>query len=811
MQNRRPFFRIILRSGRKNLFRVACAEFIDNSISMNKKHQVSLSARPQRTWRCIQALAFVSGGLALAQQVLWTRRMIDLLGAAAGSSARVFSCFFLGLALGAAAGGALARRTKRPWKWIGLAELGVALFCLPMVFLPQWSRELWPWLGPERLTGPVGAGLKTLLSVGLVLPPALFMGFFLPLAVAGRPRNIRTRDPGLRLYVINTLGAVAGILWVTLWLPARFGILNAMLWVIGGNVASAAVYFLLNRLPDLQPTSVPRSAKTSAAGFPPKGLLTLAAVSGAGVLSIEIIALKMVQWVAPLSFFGPGAILASFIGLLVISSALVEQGIRRSPFSDTALLLTALAAGLLLLLTPPLFRFFAPAFSDAGAPGLLVFFIRLMFFTLLVFGPAVLIAGFWFPLAAHKAAETLPDHPETAWAWMLAANGAGGLLGAEFTLQILLPLAGPFPALGILGVIYLFAAWMLLPREAPRSWSVAVGALTLTALPVSFQIFPQLPTVHPSFAPYVLDEHHGREGSVILLDSPRTGRAILLQNQYILGSSLAVPEQERQAHVPLLLHPAPRQTGFIGAGTGISPGGALRHSAVEQVTTAEISAAVLRAADQGFAKENHNLMHHPRSKVVTEDGRTWVAAHIGSFDVLISDLFLPWGPGEGRLYTLEHFHACRRALRKDGLFCLWLPLYQLTDEQTLLILRTFLEVFGEAELFLREREDQTPALGVIGGLRQVNPDTAAERLLEEPGLNDPEITPAQRLLELRLGRIRRTDFPGDVNTLDNLRLELAAGRMRATLYEEAPYLTGERLRAFLEDLPMDRTFSGAPN
>lgn len=47
---------------------------------------------------------------------------------------------------------------------------------------------------------------------------------------------------------------------------------------------------------------------------------------------------------------------------------------------------------------------------------------------------------------------------------------------------------------------------------------------------------------------------------------------------------------------------------------------------------------------------------------MTEDGRTLVAASRGEFDVIVGDLYLPWGSGAGRLYSVEHFRSVRRAL-----------------------------------------------------------------------------------------------------------------------------------------------------
>jgi spermidine synthase len=66
---------------------------------------------------------------------------------------------------------------------------------------------------------------------------------------------------------------------------------------------------------------------------------------------------------------------------------------------------------------------------------------------------------------------------------------------------------------------------------------------------------------------------------------------------------------------------------------------------------------------------------------VVEDGRTYIASTSDRFDVISGDLFLPWAPGESRLYSIEHFQAVRRALKSDGIFCQWLAMNQLTRYQ----------------------------------------------------------------------------------------------------------------------------------
>ncbi len=761
----------------------------------------SVFRTPENARHLISVLCFFSGALALAQQLLWTRRMVDLLGASAGSATRVVGCFFLGLALGAAGGALLAAKTHRPWWWTGMAELGIALLCLPMVLLPWWADGLWPWLGPERLLGWQGGSLKTLLSILLVLPPASMMGFFLPLAVAGWPASNARRDPGLWLYALNTLGAVAGIFLTMGPLLRHFGMVGAMMMVIAGNVISALCYFVLDRnyRPTLPAVSALRSRRY---GRPPARFLWISALSGALVIGVEIIAMTAIQWVAPLSFFAPGTILGVFIALLAVSAFAVETGLLgRRPHENT-LVGVALVAGVLLAIAPVLYHVFAPLFP-AGAPSASMGFFsaKLAMFTLGVFGPAVLAAGLWFPLVAAISGAEAEGSFHLRWGWLLAANGLGGLLGAEFTLRLLMPAFGPFPAMGLLGFAYLIAAWVLSPPKASLSMKGTIwGAIALVMLLMN-TVLPQLPTVHPRFAERVVDESHGREGSFAILDDPAMGRAILMQNQYILGSSRAVYEQERQAHLPLLLHPAPRRVGFIGAGTGISPGGALAHDAVDEVAAAEISSAVARAAAKWFHEENRNFSTHPKARMIVEDGRTWVAAHRDHFDVLVSDLFLPWGPGEGRLYTREHFTAARESLRPDGLFCLWLPLYQLPEPQLQLILDTFLEVFDEALVVQRESRDISPVLGLLAW-KDKPPDPAAllqnlETRMAEDGhrLEDPEMNRVEAIRALWLGRVRQQGNP-PVNTLGNLAVELQAGRTRILEGENAPYLTGGRLQTW---------------
>ena len=149
---------------------------------------------------------------------------------------------------------------------------------------------------------------------------------------------------------------------------------------------------------------------------------------------------------------------------------------------------------------------------------------------------------------------------------------------------------------------------------------------------------------------------------------------ILVNNQYVLGGTRSFLRQQRMALLPAVLHPAPRRVAFIGLGTGISAGGALVDPAVESVTALEISPLVADLSRRYFDEESDHFASDPRAHVVLEDGRIAVAAATDAYDLIVGDLLLPWQVGAGRLYSVEHFRAVRRALAPGGEFCQWLPI-----------------------------------------------------------------------------------------------------------------------------------------
>ena len=168
---------------------------------------------------------------------------------------------------------------------------------------------------------------------------------------------------------------------------------------------------------------------------------------------------------------------------------------------------------------------------------------------------------------------------------------------------------------------------------------------------------------------------------------------------------------------------------LLGIGTGITAGAALLHP-VDHIVALEIVPEVAIAARQDFADVNSRVMDDPRVRVVIDDGRNYLASSPRAFDVIVGDLLVPWRPAEAPLYTQEHFESVRRALTAEGVFCQWLPLYQLSPEQLAIILRTFLDVFPEASLWRGNFIPDEPTLALVGhlGSRPLQPEAIDARV-----------------------------------------------------------------------------------
>jgi spermidine synthase len=150
-------------------------------------------------------------------------------------------------------------------------------------------------------------------------------------------------------------------------------------------------------------------------------------------------------------------------------------------------------------------------------------------------------------------------------------------------------------------------------------------------------------------------------------------------------------------HLPLLLHPAPRDLLLIGLASGVSLGAALRHP-LDAALVVEIVPSVPGAA-RLFERDNGAALDDPRVRVVIDDARSHLMARPDRYDVIASQPSNPWVSGVPNLFTVDFYRLARRRLRPGGLFMQWVQAYRLEPRDLRGVVRSFLEVFPAATLW----------------------------------------------------------------------------------------------------------------
>jgi len=667
------------------------------------------------------ALFLVSGVGALVVETTWLRWLRLLFGASAPAVSATLVAFFTGQALGAALAGRLASRARRPLAWYGALELAAAAACLAVpALLGLVEAALDPVYDALR-TAPAGlAAARYAGALFATLPAALCFGASLPVLAAasiGTPEALGRG--GALLYGTNTAGAALGVALASFVLPEWIG-------VTAGHAAGAGLLALAGAGALLASRALPGPATRPLTGPAPRlrppaaTLRALAALSGLASFAAQVLLVQAFARVLNQSTYAFGAVLIVTLVALAagaLAVAALERTGRVPPASVLAWCLVG--AALAFAAFPAVFVGATDGLAYLGAerpwPAYLWSALGLAAATA---GPALLAAAGVLPALLALAGRAPRDagDPASLAGSLLAWNTTGAIAGALLAPFVLLPALGLWLSLTAVGVLYAVAAIFLVPKtNAGGSRLLRDVALGLGWILVISRGSPLgLPPLRIEPGARLVAAEQSAAGLVAVLE--RDGaRWIQIDNHYALGGSADAVRQERQGHLPLLLHPAPRRVAFLGSATGSSAGAALAHASVERIALVEIVPGVAAAARRFFAEENRGVYDDPRSELVLDDARNFVRATGERFDVIVGDLFVPWQAGTGSLYAREHFAAARERLAPGGIFCQWLPLYQLSAEEVAIVAATFLDVFPDAFALRGDFFAEHPILALVGG------------------------------------------------------------------------------------------------
>ena len=151
-------------------------------------------------------------------------------------------------------------------------------------------------------------------------------------------------------------------------------------------------------------------------------------------------------------------------------------------------------------------------------------------------------------------------------------------------------------------------------------------------------------------------------------------------------------------HLPMLLHPAPKNVFVLGLGSGITSGEILKFPGVEKLTTVELAAEVFEVS-KNFAMDNGRFWENPKHRMVIDDGKTFLRLSKEKFDVISMEPSNIWQEGMAGLFSEEFFRLVKSSLAPGGVVTQWIHIYKVDDLTFNLILKTFSRIFPASSIF----------------------------------------------------------------------------------------------------------------
>ena len=577
-------------------------------------------------------------------------------------------------------------------------ECLVALIALILPLELSALKPVLVWAYRDGAPGLLFPAVRLFSCLIVIFIPALALGATFPLAA-----HWFVRDPGQvgraggALYGANSTGAALGAVAAGFALIPAIGLSGTTLvGVTAGGLAvagallvtqmasrvetahpepfagvSAAVDVKKRAERDRRRTGSVIGHRSTPAVVSRRGLAAVAVgLSGFAGLMYEIAWLRVFAMIVGPTTYAFAATVAAVIAGIAAGSAggAWAAGRARRPAVWLALLLAATA--IVATWASSLAGGFVPRLvaedlvrSAAQGAGLLLQ--RSLLVAALIL-PAALGFGAAFPLAL--ALVTGSEQPIAGRVGTIyAANTSAAVAGSLAAGFIAIPYFGLQHTLTIVSSLLVVDALIVILCAEPSFKARALGfILTLAAIvqmiaasPWDRDLLASGAYKYASSVPQGLDLDtalkagtllYYREGAASTVSVKRlTGtRSLVIDGKVDASSFGDMLTQKALAHLPLLLHPDPKEICIIGLGSGVTLGSALVHP-ISRADIVEISPEVVEAA-RYFADVNLNGLDDPRTHLIVGDGRSHLLLSSRKYDVIISEPSNPWVSGVSGLF-----------------------------------------------------------------------------------------------------------------------------------------------------------------
>ncbi|GIW08329.1 MAG: hypothetical protein KatS3mg060_3134 [Dehalococcoidia bacterium] len=655
----------------------------------------------------------LTGASGLIYQVIWFRILGLTFGVTVQATSAVLAAFMTGLAFGSLLMARYGGRVANPLRVYALAEIVIGLAGFASLWAFDALQPLYRWFAMNVTESlPVLTTARFALAFLIMLIPTTLMGATLPLVVKATSQRggFAANHVGL-LYAGNTFGAIAGAFLAGFYFIGLYGLTVSTAIAAGFNLLAGVGWLAISVLSAGASDAGPLARAPAALDSPFPSRLGTTVVVVYGLSGFIALAYEVV-WVRVLAGIFPGNVYAFTLMLCAILFGIAAGSWLISPLMNRRWnwpLVFAGLEGLLGLFAIASIAALANAYTieravrtGLGQRDLLLGEPWFMAgFGLLALGPAALVMGALFPVAAKIAATGHPDAGRRV-GLVYGANVLGAIAGSLAAGLILIPLLGAQRTLWLLaagnlaaGVVVLTVAPARAARKAVLGGTAAV--LALGAVVVTPDLYATLFATIP-WNERTLWYHEGQDATVRVAAYQTDGARVLYINSEHQGTDRGsgLHFHYRLGHLGSLLHPNPQDVLVIGMGVGATPGAAALHPG-SRVKVVELYPGVVEAA-RLFAHANYNVHDRPNVEIEVNDGRNFLLLSRRKFDVIQADPILPTNAGAANLYSADYYKLARSMLKDDGLMVQWLT-NTLPGSAYRMMLRSFLDAFPYATLW----------------------------------------------------------------------------------------------------------------
>lgn len=634
---------------------------------------------------------FLSGAAGLIYELVWTRQLALVFGSTTHTIAAVVSAFLGGLALGSVLGGWVSESipAHRRLRFYAGLEVGIGALAVAVTFILPHLTPFYARFSDGSSTTASLIFLKFGLSAFVVIVPTILMGMTLPLLMrlmqSLRSESLATNLS--RLYALNTLGAVVGVALAAV-------VLIEVLGLRGSAWAAAALNLTAGFLVGWRTNAGSNPTKSSSAAvqmkqfsLPAPFIWLSVALTGFIALAFEVLWTRILTPLTGTYIYAFAAVLGMYLLGIVVGSWIYGRLDARSatvkyifPFSQLGLGVCVLAAVILTRPGVPIDRFAVFTF----------------FFSL-----GTVFMGLSLPAAFGLLRDTGRHGRAVGVAY--AYNTFGSIAGTTIASFVFIPRLGSMQSILALTAptFFLASLWFFVLRDRSlksRSRHALAIVPIVAMIVVTWLSVSQWSALHEPTIQSLTDAaqrknisyrfYEDEVASVFAYHDAKNHRDNLIVDGVAMTSLGA--ETKLMAHLPFALHPDPQAMLVVAFGMGTTYRSALLDGLT--VDAVELSPSVPKMMDI-FTPDAEQFLHHPRGRIIINDGRNYVRLTSKQYDLVAIDPPPPFNSaGTTVLYARDFYRQISTHLNPGGLVSQWLFFGSREDDLGMSI-RSFTDVF----------------------------------------------------------------------------------------------------------------------